>query len=126
LPAQRRPVLDADLDALGDYALMAWQRARTSTPRKPVLTRWGAWGERIDRIELTTAWQEGPQLTTAHAVLAAGHGDSEHARLEEFARVYLYHLASEFYTCPLAMTDGAATAIKASRNAELIARVLPH
>ncbi len=125
LPVERRAALDADLDALGDYALMAWQRVLTSTPRKPMLTRWGAWGERIDRIELTTAWQEGPRLTTTHAVLAAGHADSEHARLEEFARVYLYHLASEFYTCPLAMTDGAATAIKASGNRELIARVLP-
>jgi alkylation response protein AidB-like acyl-CoA dehydrogenase len=126
LPAERRAALDADLDALGDYALMAWQRSNASTRRKPVLTRWGAWGQRIDRIELTTAWQEGPQLTTRHAVLAAGHSNHGHARLEEFARVYLYHLASEFYTCPLAMTDGAATAIKASGNADLIQRVLPH
>ena len=92
----------------------------------PVLTQWDAWGRRVDRIELTPAWQEGAALTTRHAVLAAGHGDSAHGRLEEFARVYLYHLASEFYTCPLAMTDGAATAIKASGNRELIARVLPH
>ena len=126
LPTERRATLDADLDALGDYAQMAWRRACATTRRKPVLTQWDAWGRRIDRIELTTAWQEGPQLTTAHAVLAAGHADSEHARLEEFARVYLYHLASEFYTCPLAMTDGAATAIKASGNRELIERVLPH
>lgn len=125
VPRERRAALDTDLDALGDYAVMAWQRVATSTRQKPVLTRWGAWGERIDRIELTTAWREGPQLTTRHAVLAAGHADSEHARLEEFARVYLYHLASEFYTCPLAMTDGAATAIKASGNAQLIERVLP-
>jgi len=126
LPEDRRAALDTDLDALGDYAVMAWQRACTSTRRKPVLTRWGAWGQRIDRIELTAAWQEGPHITTRHAVLAAGHADSPHARLEEFARVYLYHLASEFYTCPLAMTDGAATAIKASGNTELIERVLPH
>lgn len=126
LPAERRAALDADLDALGDYAQMAWQRACTTTRRKPVLTQWDAWGQRVDRIELTPAWQEGSAMTTRHAVLAAGHADSEHARLEEFARVYLYHLASEFYTCPLAMTDGAATAIKASGNRELIARVLPH
>ncbi len=125
LPADRRGALDVDLDALGDYAQMAWQRACTTTRRKPVLTQWDAWGRRVDRIELTTAWQEGPQLTTRHAVLAAGHTDSEHARLEEFARVYLYHLASEFYTCPLAMTDGAATAIKASGNRQLIERALP-
>jgi acyl-CoA dehydrogenase len=126
LPAERRAALDADLDALGDYAQMAWQRACTTTRRKPVLTQWDAWGQRVDRIELTPAWQEGAALTTRHAVLAAGHGDSAYGRLEEFARVYLYHLASEFYTCPLAMTDGAATAIKASGNRELIERVLPH
>jgi alkylation response protein AidB-like acyl-CoA dehydrogenase len=126
LPADRRAALEVDLDALGDYAQMAWQRACTTTRRKPVLTQWDAWGQRIDRIELTMAWQEGPQLTARHAVLAAGHTDSEHARLEEFARVYLYHLASEFYTCPLAMTDGAATAIKASGNRALIERALPH
>ena len=126
LPADRRAPLDADLDALGDYAQQAWQRACATTRRKPVLTQWDAWGQRVDRIELTTAWLEGPHLTTRHAVLAAGHADSEHARLEEFARVYLYHLASEFYTCPLAMTDGAATALKASGNQALIERTLPH
>jgi acyl-CoA dehydrogenase len=126
LPAERRAALDTDLDALGDYAVMAWQRANASTRRKPVLTQWDAWGRRIDRIELTPAWQEGAAMTTGHAVLAAGHAASKHARLEEFARVYLYHLASEFYTCPLAMTDGAATAIKASGNRALIERALPH
>jgi len=126
LPAERRAALDADLDALGDYALMAWRRANDSAPRKPVLTQWGPWGERIDRIELTPAWVDGPRITTQYHVLSSGHADSEHARLEEFTRVYLYHLASEFYTCPLAMTDGAATALKASGNRELIARALPH
>jgi len=126
LPAERRAALDADLDALGDYAQMAWQRANTTTRRKPALTQWNAWGERVDRIELTPAWQEGAAITTRHAVLAAGHGESAYGRLEEFARVYLYHLASEFYTCPLAMTDGATTAIKASGNAALIERALPH
>lgn len=126
LPSDRRNELEADLTALGDYALMAWRRAQTSTRREPVLTRWGPWGERIDRIELTTAWQEGPRITTRHALLAAGHTAHAHARLEEFARIYLYHVASEFYTCPLAMTDGAITALKASGNHELIERALPH
>ena len=126
LPADRRATLDADLDALGDYAQIAWHRVSTTARRKPVLTQWDAWGRRIDRIELTPAWQEGAAMTTRHAVLAAGHGDSAHGRLEEFARIYLYHVASEFYTCPLAMTDGATTAIKASGNRELIERALPH
>lgn len=126
VPAQRRAALDADLDALGNYALMAFERSRRSTRRKPVLTQWDAWGRRVDRIELTPAWLEGPELTTRHAILAAGHEAHEHARLEEFARAYLYHVASEFYTCPLAMTDGATTALKASGNRALIDRALPH
>ena len=125
-PATHRATLDADLDALGDYAQMAWTRVGNSTRRKPVLTQWDAWGRRVDRIELTSAWAEGAQLTTQHAVLAAGHESYEHARVAEFARVYVYHIASEFYTCPLAMTDGAATAIKASENKALIDRALPH
>ncbi|HUW52662.1 MAG TPA: acyl-CoA dehydrogenase family protein [Rhodanobacter sp.] len=126
LPADRHAALETDLAALGDYAQMAWLRAARTARRKPILTQWDAWGRRVDRIELTTAWLEGPQLATRHAVLAAGHEAHPEARLEQFARVYLYHLASEFYTCPLAMTDGAATALKASGNAALIERALPH
>jgi alkylation response protein AidB-like acyl-CoA dehydrogenase len=126
LPAGRLDAMRPDLDALGDYALMAWDR-RGRTPRtEPVLTSWDAWGARVDRIALTPAWEEGPGVTTRHAVLASGHDASSWARVEEFARVYLYHIASEFYCCPLAMTDGAATAIRASGNAALIERALPH
>jgi acyl-CoA dehydrogenase len=126
LPAGRLDAMRADLDALGDYAVMAWDR-RGRTPRtEPVLTSWDAWGARVDRIALTPAWEEGPGVTTRHAVLASGHDVSPWARVEEFARVYLYHIASEFYCCPLAMTDGAATAIRASGNHALIERALPH
>ncbi len=128
LPDARRQVVMPDLRALADHALMAWQRRQQRTSELPVHTPWDAWGRRVDRIELTTAWREGAAITTRHGILACGHDASAGptARLEQFARVYLYHVASEFYTCPLAMTDGAATAIKASGNRELIERVVPH
>ena len=127
VPAERRAALETDLEALGDYACMAYERRLHQPRREPVLTQWGPWGARVDSIDLTSAWQEGPGLATRHAVLAAGHADDAgaHGRLEQFLRVYVYHLASEFYTCPLAMTDGAATAIKAAGNASLMARALP-
>ncbi|MGN6482641.1 MAG: acyl-CoA dehydrogenase family protein, partial [Luteibacter sp.] len=95
LPVDRLADCAPDLDALGDYALDAYER-RQRTPRtEPVLTQWDAWGARVDRIALTPAWEEGPNITTRHAVLAAGHGESQWSRVEEFARVYLYHPASE-------------------------------
>jgi alkylation response protein AidB-like acyl-CoA dehydrogenase len=126
LPVDRLAACAPDLDALGEYALDAYERRQLTPRTEPVLTQWDAWGARVDRIALTPAWEEGPQITARHAVLAAGHGESPWSRVEEFARVYLYHPASEFYCCPLAMTDGAATALKASGNQALIDRALPH
>ncbi len=124
-PARRR-VLESDLKALAEYAVMAFERRCNAPREQPVLTQWGAWGRRLDRIDLTIAWREGAAITTRHGIVAAGYEAHPTARLEQFARVYLYHMASEFYTCPLAMTDGAACAIRASGNRELIDRVLPH
>lgn len=128
LPAPMRAAIETDLEALGQHAADAWAE-RAQTPRsEPAFTPWDAWGNRVDRIALTPAWREGAGVATRYGLVAAGHEDAwgEHARTHQFALVYLYHVASEFYTCPLAMTDGAATALKASGNAALIARAVPH
>lgn len=127
LPPPVLATIEADLDALGAQAAGAWREARAATPCEPVLTQWDAWGERVDRIELTPAWRRGAGLTARYGLVAAGHDPlhGEHARVDQFARVYLHHVASEFFTCPLAMSDGAATALKASGNAALVERAVP-
>jgi alkylation response protein AidB-like acyl-CoA dehydrogenase len=120
--------VEADLDELGAHAAAAWIEARARAASEPSLQQWDAWGTRIDRIETTPVWQRGAAMTTRYGFVAAGH-DSAHgawSRVDQFVRVYLYHVASEFYTCPLAMSDGAATALKASPAHALAARVLPH
>jgi alkylation response protein AidB-like acyl-CoA dehydrogenase len=128
LPASMRAAIEPDLEALGAHAADAWRIARTRVPVEPVLTQWDAWGERIDRIEITPVWRDGAALTASFGFVAAGHETrfGEFARIDQFARVYLYHVASEFYTCPLAMSDGAATALKASGNRAISERALPH
>lgn len=128
LPSAVRGAIEADLEALGAHAANAWIEARTRTVCEPVLTQWDAWGRRIDHIESTPVWQQGTAMTARYGLVAAGHDSThgEYARCDQFARVYLHHIASEFYTCPLAMTDGAATALKASGNAALIERAVPH
>jgi alkylation response protein AidB-like acyl-CoA dehydrogenase len=128
LPPAVLSAIEPDLEALGAHAAQAWRDARSRTPAEPTLTQWDAWGERVDRIEMTPVWRDGDALTTRYGFVACGHDShfAEHARIDQFARVYLYHVASEFYTCPLAMSDGAATALKASGNRALIERALPH
>ncbi|HVV97627.1 MAG TPA: acyl-CoA dehydrogenase family protein [Rhodanobacteraceae bacterium] len=126
LPAAVREAIEPDLTALGAHAAKAWREARPRT--EPTLTQWDAWGKRIDRVDLTPVWREGPAMAAHYGLVAAGHDArfAEFARIDQFARVYLHHVASEFFTCPLAMSDGAATALKASGNKALIERALPH
>ena len=127
LPPSMRSAIHDDLDALGAQAAQAWSEARSSRRHQPELTQFDAWGGRIDRIETTPVWQRGAAIAARYGLVAAGHEPTyaEFARCNQFARVYLQHVASEFYTCPLAMTDGAATALKASGNQQLIERALP-
>jgi alkylation response protein AidB-like acyl-CoA dehydrogenase len=128
LPPQNLHVAEGALDLLGEHAAEAWQQRTGSSPEEPMLTRWDAWGHRVDRIELTRAWREGPGIAARHGLVATGHDTTLgiHARVQQFALAYLYHVASEFYTCPLAMTDGVATALKAAGERTLIERALPH
>ena len=117
-----------DLAHLGDYAVAAHARSLPGLREEPVLRQWDAWGRRIDHIALGTAWREGAALTARHGLLWAGHEPHSAGlqRCSQFARVYLYHVASAFYTCPLAMTDGAATVLKANPGLPLAAAALPH
>jgi len=52
--------------------------------------------------------------------------NGRHSRIHQFALVHLFTPATDLYSCPLAMTDGAARALVASANKQLIERALPH
>jgi len=127
LPRAIHDAIASDLDALGAHAASAWDEARQRPAAEPVLTQWDAWGRRIDRIDCTPVWRRGAGLAARFGLVASGHEPrhGEYARCDQFARVYLHHVASEFFTCPLAMSDGAATALKASANQDLIDRAVP-
>ncbi len=94
----------------------------------PVHTPWDAWGRRIDHIEVTPLWRLAEKLATQYGLVAAGYERrfGRHARVHQFALAYLFTPATDLYSCPLAMTDGAARALLASGNAALISRTVPH
>jgi alkylation response protein AidB-like acyl-CoA dehydrogenase len=127
LPEAQRRAAEPDFTALAEYAQQTYARQLTTTPGEPLLTNFDVWGNRVDRIELTETWREGPAIAAKHGLVADGHDKSlgEFARVQQFAKVYLYHAASAFYSCPLAMTDGVATTLRGAPNAALRERVLP-
>lgn len=120
--------LEPELRELGEMAggrLYREQLAdRLNEPRH---TRFDAWGNRIDHIELTPLWREAARLAARFGLVAAAYEEQfgERARVHQFALAYLFHASTDFYTCPLAMTDGAARALIASGNQALIDRAVP-
>src|SRR6185503_10586936 len=73
LPPAARAAIEPELVALGEHAAHAWKRKLASPREEPRLTQWDAWGERVDHIELTRVWREGPAFAARHGLVAAGH-----------------------------------------------------
>jgi acyl-CoA dehydrogenase len=95
---------------------------------EPVLTQWDAWGNRIDQIELTPLWRVAERVAAEQGVVATAY-EGRHgrfSRVHQCALAYLFTPSTDIYSCPLAMTDGAARTLLNSGNQELIERALPH
>jgi acyl-CoA dehydrogenase len=95
---------------------------------EPVLTQWDAWGNRIDHIELTALWRTAERLAAEHGLVAAAY-ERRHgrfSRVHQCALAYLFTPSTDIYSCPLAMTDGAARTLLSSGNQALIERAVPH
>src|ERR1700754_1021462 len=95
---------------------------------EPVLTQWDAWGNRVDRIELTPLWRVAERIAAEHGVVATAY-EQRHgslSRVHQCALAYLFTPSTDIYSCPLAMTDGAARTLLASGNQKLIERAVPH
>lgn len=95
---------------------------------EPTLTQWDAWGNRVDRIELTPLWRAAERIAAEHGVVATAY-EQKHgrfSRVHQCALAYLFTPSTDIYSCPLAMTDGAARTLLGSGNRALIERAVPH
>lgn len=129
LPVEMLREIKASLAELGRLAggeLYELQLAdRLNEPR---LTQWDAWGNRIDKIELTPLWRVAERVAVEHGVVASAY-EQKHgslSRVHQCALAYLFTPSTDIYSCPLAMTDGAARTLLGSGNQALIDRAVPH
>jgi acyl-CoA dehydrogenase len=128
LPAQMRSEIEPDLAQLGALAAgELYELQLADRLNEPQLTQWDAWGNRIDRIEVTAVWRCAAELAATFGLIGIpyerAHG--RFSRVHQFASVFLFHPSTDLYTCPLAMTDGAARTLASSGNARLIERAVP-
>ena len=128
LPAEVFADVEPSLREMGRISAELYPVQLAGLQHEPMLTRWDPWGTRIDHIELTPLWRRAERIAAEHGVVAtayeAAHG--RFSRVHQMALAYLFTPSTDIYSCPLAMTDGAARALIASGNTALIQRAVPH
>src|SRR6266513_438876 len=111
LPPKMLAEIEPDLRRLGSRVvtdILALDEAAEASPPRHV--PYDAWGRRIDHIETSDAWRELDRISATEGIVATAYerAHGSHSRIDQFARLYLFAPSSALYSCPLAMTDGAA------------------
>ena len=115
LPGAARDEATTRLRALaGDIASRLRAAHADAEEHPPTLRRYDAWGERVDQVHTAPGWGVQRDAAIRHALVALPYDPAARARLGAGARVlqhallHLYGHESATFSCPVAMTDGAA------------------
>lgn len=115
LPADVLADVEPGLDALGARAvgdiMAAGDEAEASPPRH---VPYDPWGRRVDRIEVADGWRRLERIAVEEGLVALAYerAHGPWSRVHQMARLYLYAPSSAIFSCPLAMSDGAARALE--------------
>lgn len=129
MPAAMFAEISPHLNEMGGLAagpMLAW--AEEAERLTPVHVPYDPWGRRIDEIRVSSGWKKMEEIAATHGLIATGYERkyAEFSRLYQMSLLYLYHPSSAFFSCPLAMTDGAARAVELYGSAEMKNRAFQH
>ena len=115
LPKDILKSIQPDLEQFGQRVateLVEYANACENNP--PKLISFNAYGDRVDEIKVAPEWQKLEDIAAEEGLVAIGYERKFgiYSRLYQFVKLYLYTPSSAIYTCPLAMTDGAARLIE--------------
>lgn len=115
LPASMKKEVVQDLKRFGQRVtsdVLAMARRAEANP--PKLIQFDPWGKRIDTVVVDSGWTDLNAVSAEERIVNTGYERKygAHSRIVQFAKLYLFHPSSAFYSCPLAMTDGAAKLIE--------------
>jgi alkylation response protein AidB-like acyl-CoA dehydrogenase len=128
LPPDAFATIEPSLSEVGELAGGELYRASLEHRREePRLEPWDAWGKRVDHIEITPFWKRAARISAEKGMIATAYErkSGAYSRVHQFSLVYLVDPSWHVYSCPLAMTDGAARTLIASQNHALIDRAIP-
>ena len=129
LPQEMQPQIFKHLAEVGNKASQEWLVwSRQAEENKPKLVQYDEWGKRVDEIIIHDGWKylESAAATEGIVATAFERKFAEYSRVYQMALLYLYHPSSAFFSCPLAMTDGAARAIELHGSEALKQKAFKH
>jgi acyl-CoA dehydrogenase len=127
LPEDVRGATEGSLREMGRLSAELYPEQLADLPSEPRLVQWDAWGNRVDRVELTPLWRRAARIAAEHGVVATAYerAHGPYSRIHQLALAYLFTPSTDIYACPLAMSDGAASTLLGSGNRALIERAVP-
>ena len=102
--------------------------AQDAEAHPPIHVPYDPWGRRIDDIKVSPGWQSLEKAAAEEGIVATAYNRKwgSFSRVYQMALLYLYSPSSAIYSCPLAMTDGAARALELFAAPDLRDRAMPH
>ena len=122
LPTDFLKTVEADFKNFGQRLVSdVLKFSNDAEKNPPYLISHDTWGRRIDEIVTSNGWKELDKVSAEEGIVAIGYERKfgEYSRLIQFAKIFLFHPSSAYYSCPLAMTDGAAKLIEEYGDEEL-------
>jgi len=128
LPEDVRRAIEPSLVEMGGLAAgRLFELSQHARGEEPTLVSHDAWGRRVDEIRVPAAWKEYARVAAEHGLVAIPYEREQGpwSRMHQFALLYLFAPSSSVYTCPLAMSDGAAKTLRQHGATRLVERAVP-
>lgn len=130
LPRDVMAQIESSLHEMGELAAtdLAVDAARLNTREaEPRLITSEPWGRRVDHVQTDPAWDRIGGVAARTGVVATGYerAHGQYSRIHQYALATLFAPSSGLYSCPLAMTDGAARTLEVHGDQAVRDRALP-
>jgi len=115
IPDDFKKEIFTDLENFGKRVITdIYELSIQANNEEPKLINYDPWGKRIDFIKVSDAWKKLHNVSANEGIIAIAYERKfkEFSRLYQMSKLYLFHPSSAVYSCPLAMTDGAARLIE--------------
>eukprot|EP01087_Luapelamoeba_hula_P006791 TRINITY_DN1688_c0_g1_i2.p1 TRINITY_DN1688_c0_g1~~TRINITY_DN1688_c0_g1_i2.p1 ORF type:complete len:477 (-),score=85.41 TRINITY_DN1688_c0_g1_i2:77-1507(-) len=115
VPAEILKDIEPDLVAFGWKVIEECREySKDVLASQPTLRQYDGWGRRVDEIPIGQGWFHLKDFSAREGLISIPfeRQQGEYSRLYQFAKLHMFGPYSAVFSCPLAMTDGAARLIE--------------